>query len=148
MADEAKKPAETKTEATKSDVKVSAKLQKIIDEVEKLTVLELSELVKALEDKFGVSAASPTVALAQAGAPTAAAEVEEKTEFNVVIAAAGANKIAVIKAVRELNQNLGLKEAKDLVEAAPKTLLESVKKEEAEVAKKKLEEAGATVELK
>lgn len=148
MADEANKTAETKTEDAKSDVKVSAKLQKIIDEVEKLTVIELSELVKALEDKFGVSAAAPmAVAAAPAGA-AAAAPAEEKTEFDVVLTAAGANKIAAIKAVREINQNLGLKEAKDLVEAAPKPVLEGVKKADAETAKKKLEEAGATVELK
>lgn len=151
MADEAAKPAETKTEDKKSDVKVSAKLQKIIDEVEKLTVLELSELVKALEDKFGVSAAAPMMVAGSAGAPAAgaaAAPVEEKTEFDVILAAAGANKIAVIKAVREINQNLGLKEAKDLVEAAPKPVLEGAKKEDADTAKKKLEEAGATVEMK
>jgi large subunit ribosomal protein L7/L12 len=143
MADEAKK------EETKTDVKVSAKLQKIIDEVEKLTVLELSELVKALEDKFGVSAAAPMAMAAAPGAAAAAAEpAEEKTEFDVILKAAGANKIAAIKAVREINQNLGLKEAKDLVEAAPKTVAEAMKKEDAEAAKKKLEEAGAQVELK
>ena len=145
MADKAK---ETKTEA-KAEAKVSAKLQTIIDTVEKLTVLELADLVKALEKKFGVSAASPAVALAQVGAPAAPAEaVEEKTEFDVILTAAGANKIAVIKAVREINQNLGLKEAKDLVEAAPKPILEAAKKEDAEAAKKKLEGAGAQVEMK
>jgi large subunit ribosomal protein L7/L12 len=136
MADEAK-----------AEVKVSEKLQKIIDGVEKLTVLELSDLVKALEDKFGVSAAAPA-AVAVAGAAAPAAEVEEKTEFDVILKAAGANKIAVIKAVREINQNLGLKEAKDLVEAAPKPVLEDAKKEDAEGAKKKLEDAGAQVEMK
>jgi large subunit ribosomal protein L7/L12 len=138
-------------ESAKKEIKVSDKLQKIINEVEKLTVLELSDLVKALEDKFGVSASAPMMAMAAspAGASAAAGEpVEEKTEFDVILKAAGANKIAAIKAVREINQNLGLKEAKDLVEAAPKTLLESVKKEEAEAAKKKLEAAGAQVELK
>lgn len=149
MAEEATKPAETKTEDKKSDVKVSAKLQKIIDEVEKLSVLELSELVKALEDKFGVSASAPMAIAGPAAAGAAAAEpAEEKTEFDVILASAGANKIAAIKAVREINQNLGLKEAKDLVEAAPKPVLEGAKKEDAEAAKKKLEEAGATVELK
>jgi len=132
----------------KKTIKVSDKLQKIIDEVEKLTVLELSELVKALEDKFGVSAAAPMAMVAGPAAGGEAAAAEEKTEFDVVLAGAGANKIAVIKAVRELNQTLGLKEAKDLVEAAPKTVLEGAKKEDAEAAKKKLEEAGAQVELK
>lgn len=148
MADAVKE--ETKTPSQKSDVKVSAKLSKIIDEVEKLTVLELADLVKALEDKFGVSAAAPMMMAAAPGANGAAAAepVEEKTEFDVILKAAGANKIASIKAVREINQNLGLKEAKDLVEAAPKPLLEGVKKEEAEAAKTKLEAAGAQVELK
>ena len=130
-------------------LKVSANLKKIIDEVEKLTVLELADLVKALEDKFGVSA-SPAVALAQAG-PAAPAGVpaaaEEKSEYQVVLTAAGANKIGVIKALREINQELGLKEAKDLAEAAPKEV-GTYKKEAAEEAKKKLEAAGAQVELK
>lgn len=151
MAEDTKATVDTKTEDVKSDVKVSAKLQKIIDEVEKLTVLELADLVKALEDKFGVSAAAPMMMAgtmpAAAGAADAA-PAEEKTEFDVILAAAGANKIAVIKAVREINQALGLKEAKDLVEAAPKPVLEGAKKEDAESAKKKLEEAGAQVELK
>lgn len=149
MADKANEPKETKAEAAKANAKVSNKLQTIIDTVEKLTVLELAELVTALEDKFGVSSAQP-VAVAQAGVPaTATSEaVEEKTEFDVILKAAGANKIAVIKAVREINQNLGLKEAKDLVEAAPKPVIEAGKKEDAEAAKKKLEEAGAQVELK
>lgn len=126
---------------------ISTKVAKVIEEVEKLSVLELSELVHALEDKFGVSAAAP-VAVAAAGPAAAAAPAEEKTEFDVVLANAGANKIAVIKAVREINQSLGLKEAKDLVEAAPKAVLEGAKKEDAEAAKAKLTEAGATVELK
>jgi large subunit ribosomal protein L7/L12 len=126
---------------------VSTKVAKVIEEVEKLSVLELSELVHALEDKFGVSAAAP-VAVAAAGPAAAAAPAEEKTEFDVILAAAGANKIAVIKAVREINQSLGLKEAKDLVEAAPKAVLEGAKKEDAESAKAKLTEAGAQVELK
>ena len=128
--------------------KLSAKLTKIIEEVEKLTVLELADLVKALEDKFGVSA-SPAVALAQAG-PAAAPAVpqeEAKSEYQVVLASAGANKIGVIKALREIKQELGLKEAKDLAEAAPKEV-GTFKKEEAETAKKKLEAAGAQVELK
>jgi large subunit ribosomal protein L7/L12 len=126
---------------------VSTKVAKVIEEVEKLSVLELSELVHALEDKFGVSAAAP-VAVAAAGPAADAAPAEEKTEFDVVLTAAGANKIAVIKAVREINQTLGLKEAKDLVEAAPKAVLEGAKKEDADAAKAKLTEAGATVELK
>ena len=135
-------------EAKKKEVKVSPAAKKIIDAVEKLTVLELAELVKALEDKFGVSAAAP-VAVAAAPATSAdAAPVEEKSEFDIVLAAAGANKIASIKAVRTINQELGLKEAKDLVEAAPKTVAEGVKKEQAEEWKKLLEEAGAQVELK
>lgn len=134
-------------EAQKSEVKVSEKLKKIIDSVSELTVLELADLVKALEDKFGVSAAAPMAMAAAPAAGDAAAPVEEKTEFDVVLKAAGANKIAAIKAVRELNQTLGLTEAKALVEAAPKTILEGVKKEDAEAAKKKLEDAGAQVEL-
>ena len=125
---------------------ISTKVAKVIEEVEKLSVLELSELVHALEEKFGVSAAAP-VAMA-AGPAAAAAPVEEKTEFDVVLTAVGANKIQVIKAVREINQTLGLKEAKDLVEAAPKAVLEGAKKEDAEAAKKKLTDAGASVELK
>lgn len=129
---------------------VSTKVAKIIEEVQELSVLELSELVHALEDKFGVSAAAPVaVAAAVPGAAAAAAApAEEKTEFDVILTNAGANKIAVIKAVREINQSLGLKEAKDLVEAAPKAVLEGAKKEDAEAAKAKLTEAGATVELK
>lgn len=126
---------------------MSDKLQKIVDQISELSVLEVAELVKALEDKFGVTA-SPAVALAQAGAPVAASVVEEKTEFNVVITDAGANKIGVIKAVREIKSDLGLVEAKNLVEKTPATLLEGSKKEDAEAAKKKLEEAGAKVELK
>jgi large subunit ribosomal protein L7/L12 len=107
----------------------------------------VAELVKALEEKFGVSAAAPMMAAPAAGA-AAAAPAEEQDAYDVVLTAGGANKIGVIKAVRELNQTLGLKEAKDLVEAAPKTVIEGAKKEDAEAAKKKLEEAGATVELK
>jgi large subunit ribosomal protein L7/L12 len=118
----------------------------LIEAISGLTVIELSELVKSLEEKFGVSAAAP-VAAAAAAAPAAAAAAEEKTEFNVVLAAAGANKINVIKVVRELT-GLGLKEAKDLVDGAPKTVKENIAKAEAEEMKKKLAEAGATVELK
>jgi large subunit ribosomal protein L7/L12 len=141
------KSKDAKTD-TKTTEKVSKNLQTIIDQVEKLTVLELAELVKALEEKFGVSAQAPMVAAAPAGAAEAGAEeAEEKSEYQVVLADAGANKIGVIKALREVNQDLGLKEAKDLAEAAPKEV-GTYKKEEAEEAKKKLEAAGAQVELK
>ena len=122
-----------------------ADLDKIIDELSALTVIEAAELAKKLEEKWGVSAAAP-VAVAAAGAAGAAA-AEEKTEFNVVLTDAGANKIAVIKEVRGIT-GLGLKEAKDLVEGAPQTVKENVAKAEAEEMKKKLEEAGAKVELK
>lgn len=130
--------------------KLSSKLEKIAQEIEGLTAIELSELAKYMEDKFGVTSvpmgAMPMAGAAGAGAP---AEVqEEKSSFTVVIADAGANKLAVIKAVREIDQNLGLMEAKKLVESAPKELLKDVKKEQAEEAKKKLEAAGAKVELK
>lgn len=129
------------------NTKVSTKLQKLVDEISTLSVLEVAELVKALEDKFGVSAAPVAVAGA---APVAGAEAaaEEKSEYDVVITDAGANKIAVIKAVREIKSDLGLVEAKNLVEKTPATLLEAAKKEDAEAAKAKLEEAGAKVELK
>lgn len=123
------------------------KLDEIIAAVEKLSVLELADLVKALEEKFGVSAAP--VAVAGAAAPAAAeAADEEKSEYDVVLADAGANKIAVIKALREIKTDLGLVEAKTLAESAPKPVLEGAKKEDAEAAKAKLEEAGAKVELK
>ena len=123
-----------------------ADLEKLVDELSSLTVLEAAELSKLLEEKWGVSAAAP-VAVAGA-APAAAAEAaEEKDEFDVILAAAGDKKINVIKEVRTIT-GLGLKEAKDLVEGAPKPVKEGVKKEEAEELKKKLEEAGATVELK
>ncbi|MDD2823514.1 MAG: 50S ribosomal protein L7/L12 [Candidatus Daviesbacteria bacterium] len=123
-------------------------MDKIIESIEKLTVIELADLVHALEDKFGVTAAAP-MAVAGAGAVSAEAgePAEEKTSFNVVLTSGGANKIAAIKAVREIVPTLGLKEAKDLVEAAPKPVLESVNKATAEEAKAKLTEAGATVEL-
>ena len=121
-----------------------ADLTKIVDELSALTVLEAAELSKMLEEKWGVSAAAPAAAAA-AGAPAAAAE--EKTAFDVILAAAGAQKINVIKVVRELT-GLGLKEAKDLVEGAPKPVKTGVSKEDAESMKKKLTEAGATVEVK
>ena len=122
-----------------------ADLAKMVDELSGLTVLEAAELSKMLEEKWGVSAAAP-VAVAAAGAPAAAA-AEEKTAFDVILAAVGAQKINVIKVVRELT-GLGLKEAKDLVEGAPKAVKTGVAKEEAETMKKKLTEAGATVEVK
>jgi len=126
----------------------TAKLDELIQSIETMTVLELSDLVKALEEKFGVSANMPMMAAPAAGAAGAAAPAaEEKSTFTVVLASAGANKIAVIKEVRTIT-NLGLKEAKDLVDAAPKPLKEGATKEEAEDIKKKLEAAGATVELK
>ncbi len=130
----------------KKDVVVPEKFKKLVEEIEKMSVLDLSELVKVLEDKFGVSAAAPVMmgAMPAAGAGEAA---EEKTEFDVELTAAGAQKINVIKAVREIT-GLGLKEAKDLVDGAPKVVKEKVTKAQAEEFKKKLEEAGATVALK
>ncbi len=125
---------------------MSAVQTEILDKISSMTVLELSELIKAMEDKFGVSAAAAVaVAAPAAGGPAAA--VEEKTEFAVVLLAAGENKVNVIKAVRELT-SLGLKEAKDLVDGAPKPVKEGIPKADAEAAKKKLEEAGAKVEIK
>ena len=119
----------------------------ILEAIENMTVLELSELVKAMEEKFGVSAAAPVAVAAVGGAAPAAAGGEEKTEFTVVLTAVGDKKINVIKAVREAT-GLGLKEAKELVDGAPKPIKENIAKAEAEELKKKLEEAGATVELK
>ena len=130
-------------------VELTKKMKDVMDTVESMTVLELADLVKALENKFGVSAAAP-VAVAAAGAGTAGAGVaaaEEKTTFNVVLASAGATKINVIKELRTLT-SLGLKEAKDLVDGAPKTIKEGATKEEAEKMKKQLEAAGAKIELK
>jgi large subunit ribosomal protein L7/L12 len=128
---------------------MSEKVAKIVEEVKGLTLLEASELVKSLEEALGVSAAAaaPVVVAGAAGAGAAAAPAEEKTEFNVVLTAVGSNKINVIKAVREVT-SLGLKEAKDLVDGAPKPIKEGVSKEEAETIKKKFTEAGATVEVK
>jgi large subunit ribosomal protein L7/L12 len=126
------------------------KIQSIVDQVKELTLLEASQLVKAMEETFGVSAAAAAVAAPVAGAGgrgEAAAPVEEKTEFDVILQAIGGNKINVIKVVREVTA-LGLKEAKDLVEAAPKAVKEGVSKEEAETIKQKLSDAGATVEVK
>ncbi len=167
MADEPMQKPETKAEPTEKAeekteikegktqekaVKTSPKLAKLIEEIEKLSVLELADLVKALEDKFGVVAspmavAAPVAGSAPAGSDTAGEKSAQAT-FNVILASTGTNKIGVIKAVREVNQALGLKEAKDLVEAAPKEVVAGVNKETADEAKKKLEAAGATVELK
>ena len=126
---------------------MSDKVLKLIEDVKALTVLELSELVKALEEEFGVSAAAPVAVAAAAAAPAAAA-AEEKTEFDVILAEAGAEKIKVIKVVREVVSGLGLKEAKEIVDGAPKTLKEGVSKDEAEKIKAKFAEVGATVEIK
>jgi len=125
-----------------------ADINAIAEQIQTLTLLEASQLVKLLEEKLGVSAAAASVAAAPAGGGGGAAPaVEEKTEFNVILTAAGANKINVIKAVREVT-NLGLKEAKDLVDGAPKAIKEGVNKEEAEAIKKKFTDAGASVEVK
>lgn len=131
-------------EQTKTEV--PAKFKDLVKNIEEMSVLELSELVKVLEDKFGVSAAAPVV-MAAVAAPAAGADAPAKTSFNIELAAAGGQKIAVIKVVREITGK-GLKEAKDLVEKTPALLKENVKKDEAEEIKKKLEEAGAKVELK
>src|SRR5579862_4985313 len=122
-------------------------LPELIDQIDKLTVLELADLVKQLEEKYGVSAAAPVAMVAAAPGAGGAAPEAEKTEFDVVLAEAGAEKIKVIKAVRELT-SLGLTEAKAFVESAPKAVKEGVNKDEAEQVKKKLEEAGAKVEIK
>jgi len=124
---------------------MSAVQTEILDKISSMTVLELSELIKAMEEKFGVSAAAAVAVAGPAAAPAAA--VEEQTEFTVVLASFGENKVNVIKAVRELT-GLGLKEAKDLVDGAPKPVKEGISKADAEAAKKKLEEAGAKVEVK
>lgn len=126
---------------------MSEKVEKLIEMVKELSVLELAETVKALEEEFGVSAAAPVAVAAPVAGGAAAPAAEEQTEFNVILASAGAEKIKVIKVVRELT-GLGLKEAKALVDEAPKPLKESVSKEEAEDIKKKLEEVGAKIELK
>lgn len=131
-------------EETKNLPELTENGKKVLEMVEKMSVLELADLVKVMEDKFGVSAAAPVAVAAVAAAP--AEEVEEKSTFDLVLKEAGANKIGVIKAVREVTE-LGLKEAKDLVEAAPQTVKEGVAKADAEAMKAKFEEAGATVEL-
>ena len=152
MADKVEaKSEEKKVAAKKSDAPQKSEngsIDSIIEAIEKLSVLDLAKLIKALEDKFGVTAQAPVVAAAAApGAVPAAEEAEEKTEFDVVLSSVGDKKIQVIKVVRSAT-NLGLKEAKDLVDSAPKPVKEGVPKEEAEELKKQLEEVGATVELK
>lgn len=139
---------EKTTAAAEEIVEVPAKFKNLVDEIEKLSVLDLAELVKILEKKFGVSAAAPAMIMAGAmPGGEAAAAAEEKDSFDIEISEAGSNKIAVIKAVRAVT-DMGLKDAKDLVDGAPKTVKEGVKKEEAEAIKKQLEEAGAKVTLK
>ena len=140
---------EEKTTEEKKEVEVPEKFKSLVEQIEKMSVLELSELVKILEEKFGVSAAAPMMVAAgpAAGTGEAGEAAEEKSEFDIELAAAGDSKINVIKAVREITGQ-GLKDAKDLVDAAPKVVKEKVAKAEAEEIKKKLEEAGATVNLK
>jgi len=141
-------PADTASDAGESkDVVVPDKFKSLVEEIEKMSVLDLAELVKILEDKFGVSAAAP--AMMMAGVPVAgdAGAVEEKSEFNVELTSVGDNKIGVIKVVKEIT-GLGLKDAKDLVDGAPKVIKEAVAKEAAEEMKKKIEEAGGNVTLK
>ncbi len=154
-AEVVKDEAEVKTEEPKAEEpkkpakEVSKKLEDIISDIEKLTVLELADFGKALEDRFGVTAAAPMAMAAApaAGAGEASEAAEEKSSFNVILTEAGANKIGAIKAVREIVPSLGLKEAKDLVDSAPKPVLEGAGKEAANEAKAKLEAAGAKVEL-
>lgn len=148
----AKEKAEEKAEKTEKKTTKAAKgngqVGSVLESIEKMTVLELSELVKAIEDRFGVTAAAPVaVAAAAPGAPAADGGGEEKTDFDVVLTLVGDKKIQVIKVVRAVT-SLGLKEAKDLVDGAPKSVKEGVQKEEAEDVKKQLEEVGATVEIK
>ena len=146
MADEEKKE-EVKEETKEEKKEPSGKFKDLIKQIEELSVLELAELVKELEERFGVSAAAPVAAAAAAPA-AGAAEADEKSSYTIHLVDAGAQKIAVIKAIREIRQDLGLKEAKDLVDAAPKDVKSDVPKKDAEEAKKKLEAAGAKVELK
>lgn len=157
MAEETKKEAKTEevktevTEPVEKEVKAEAtgKFAALIKQIEELSVSDLALLVKELEGRFGVSAAAPVAAVAAAGVGAGeTAEAEEKANYNIMLQDAGAQKIAVIKAIREIRQDLGLKEAKDLVDGAPKEVKADVPKAEAEEAKKKLEAAGAKVELK
>ena len=147
MSDESTASAETSEKSTASSPELSKDAQKILDLVENLPVIELANLVKAMEEKFGVSAAAPVAMVAAAPGGAGGAAGGEKTRFDVELTGAGAAKINVIKVVREIT-GLGLKEAKDIVDGAPKVLKEGVKKEEAEEMKTKLEAAGASVTLK
>ena len=152
MAEEKKESSSAKASEDKGKIEVPEKFKKLVEEIEKLSVLDLAELVKVLEKKFGVSAAAPVAvaAVPAAGAPGAGSEAEEKSVFNIVLNVVGDKKIEVIKVVRDITEK-GLKEAKDLVDAAatgPQVVKENVKKEEAEELKKKFEAAGAKVELK
>ncbi len=151
----AKKKKEEKKTSKKEEAKeekesqdLSKKVQKIVDSVKELSLMEVSELVEALEDEFGVSAAAPVAAAPAAGAANGGEAAEEQTEFDVVLKEAGSNKIQAIKAVRQLKSDLGLSDAKKFVESAPAPVLEAVDKEKAEEAKKVLEDAGCVVELK
>lgn len=156
MADKKEKEAEKKEEKAsdkkeekQESKKLSKKVAKIVDSVKELSLMEVSELVEALEDEFGVSSAAPAMMAAPAGAQEGGnGAEEEKSAYDVVLKDGGSNKIKAIKAVRQLKRDLGLSDAKKFVESAPKTVLEGADKEEAEEAKKVLEEAGATVELK
>jgi len=147
---EEQKPAETATpvEEKKEEKKVDvpAKFKSLVEEIEKMSVLDLAELVKVLEDKFGVSAAAPIAMMAAPGA-NGVGEAEAPSEVNIELTSSGSTKIAVIKVIREITQ-MGLKDAKDLVDAAPKMIKEKIKPEEAEEIKKKIEEAGGTVTIK
>jgi large subunit ribosomal protein L7/L12 len=146
MEEEVKKDTEAPAEA-KKDVKVPKEFADLVEKLDKLSALEISKFVKFLEEHWGVSAAAPAAAVAAvAGGDAAAPAADEKTEFDVILKDAGAQKVAVIKAVKEIT-NLGLGEAKAIVDAAPKPVLEKAKKEDADAAKKALEDAGATVEL-
>jgi len=140
-------PAVEEKEEESKEVEVPVKFKSLVEEIEKMSVLDLAELVKILEDKFGVSAAAPVAMAAAPGATGGETAAEEKSSYDVELTASGDNKIGVIKAVREVTE-LGLKDAKDLVDGAPKMVKESVPKEEAENMKKKLEEAGGKVTLK
>lgn len=149
MAEEKKTEAKKEKKASKKESStLSKKVQTIVDSVKELSLIEVSELVKALEEEFGVSAAAPAVAAAPAAGAAGGEAAEEKTEFDVVLKDGGSNKIQAIKAVRQLKSDLGLSEAKKFVEDAPQTVLEGANKEDAEAAKKVLEDAGCTVELK
>ena len=144
---EKKKAEEAPAPPAKEKVKVSPAIEEIMNSIKKMTVMELADMVKALEAEFGVTAAAPVMAAPAAGGALAEAAAEEQTEFSVILTEVGANKIAVIKAVREVT-TLGLKESKDLVESAPKPVREGVNKEEAATVKEKLEAAGAKAEIK